>query len=60
MSGQGKTWKLYNRDEELMELWRAAKNDCEIAEKMDCTASAIWQWRRRNDLPKNAERGRQW
>lgn len=43
-----------------MELWKAAKNDCEIAEKMDCTASAIWQWRRRNDLPKNAERGRQW
>lgn len=60
MSGQGKTWKLYNREEELMELWKAAKNDCEIAKKMDCTASAIWQWRRRNDLPKNAEKGRQW
>jgi hypothetical protein len=33
MSGQGKTWKLYNREEELMELWKAAKNDCEIAKK---------------------------
>lgn len=60
MSRQGKTWKLYNREEELMELWKAGKNDCRIADEMGCTASAIWQWRRRNDLPKNAERGRQW
>lgn len=60
MIGQGKTRKLCNRQEELMELWMAGKNDCRIADEVGCTSSAIWQWRRKNGLPKNTERGRQW
>lgn len=60
MTGQGKTRKLCNLQEELMQLWWAGKNDCRIADEVGCTSSAIWQWRQKNGLPKNAERGRQW
>lgn len=60
MRGQGKTRFLCERQDELFRLWEGGKNDCRIAEEVGCTSSAIWQWRRKNDLPKNAERGRQW
>lgn len=60
MTGQGKTRKLCNLQEELMQLWWAGKNDCRIADEVGCTSSAIWQWRQKNGLPKNTERGRQW
>lgn len=57
---QGKTCKLFGLQDKLMELWLAGKNDCRIADEVGCTPSAIWQWRSKNDLPRNAERGRQW
>lgn len=60
MTGQGKTRKLCGLQDKLMDLWWAGKNDCRIAYEVGCTASAIWQWRRKNGLPKNTERGRQW
>jgi len=60
MTAPGKTRKLWNRQDKLMELWESWKNDCRIADEVGCTPSAICQWRRKNGLPKNAERGRQW
>lgn len=60
MKGDRKIRSLCYQQNELFALWRYGKNDCEIADAMGVTSSAIWQWRKRNDLPKNAERGRQW
>lgn len=60
MMGKGKTRFLRYRQDELFRLWWNWENDCEIAREVGCTPSAICQWRKKNGLPKNAERGRQW
>lgn len=56
----GKTRKLCRRQDKLLELWENNWNDCRIAGALGVTSSAVWQWRRKNGLPRNCERGRQW
>lgn len=56
--GSGKTRKLFQLQDELFSLWWSGKNDRYIAAVFGVTASAICQWRIRNGLPKNDERGR--
>ena len=41
------------------ELHAAGKNDCQIARELGCADASVRQWRKRNDLPANAERGGQ-
>ncbi len=64
-SGQGpegsfsmKYASLRGKEALLTELWENGLNDCEIARKLGCSDSAVFQWRRRKGLPRNCERGR--
>ena len=41
----------------LMALWNDGLNDCQIAREIGCPPGAVLQWRRRNELPRNSERG---
>lgn len=49
---------LRGREEELTTLWNCGLSDGQIAGRVGCTAGAVQHWRRRNDLPRNWERGR--
>ena len=49
---------LRGREEELTALWNGGLSDGQIAGRVGCTAGAVQHWRRRNDLPRNWERGR--
>lgn len=60
LAGEGRTRKLLYQQNELFARWRYGKNDRQIADDLGVTSSAVWQWRRKNGLPPNCERGRQW
>lgn len=39
------------------ELYDAGKTDREIAAALGCSQNGVWDWRKRNGLPANGERG---
>lgn|GEM_PF-1695043 len=49
---------LWDKQEELLTLYKQGLNDFEIAEKIGVTNNAIYYWRKQNDLPANVGRGR--
>ena len=38
-------------------LYREGKNDCAIAREIDCSSTTIQRWRKKQGLPRNANRG---
>lgn len=56
--GRKRRVSLRGRERELTDMWNDGLNDGQIARRVGCTADAVQHWRRRNELPRNCERGR--
>ncbi|MBP2656227.1 MAG: hypothetical protein H6Q73_3796 [Firmicutes bacterium] len=56
VSYQGPHWRKPSvkiDDVECMKLYRERKTDREIAELLGCATSAVFRWRKKNNIPKN-------